>query len=206
MNSVVITKIGKCFDIAYNYSKGDAINNLFAVLDIDYVGKYAGISKDGTLSLLFNEEHSPSSGFKTKNYKFSKRMTGSYWHKDGFGKVFEAGCLVKDRNSNISHMCYFSGGDFTNSWCSESIANGFVNFLNKLVQFESLEDYITYEEVHKDEEWGNKDVCDKILELAKVIELYKKYHEINRALSITHEMEDLINRRIKFLLKDKNES
>lgn len=202
MKSFAITKIGKCFELASDDLKIDEIDNLFAVVDINYVYENIHSGKDGTITLIFNED-SPTYDFKTDIFIFSKEITGRFWHKYGFGKEFEAGCLVTDVNSKISHMCYFDGGDFTNSWDSESIAIGFINFLNKLVQFESLEDYIIYEEAYK---WKNKDLSDKILQLAKVIELYKKYYEINRALSITHKMEKLIDYRLEILLKESYKS
>ena len=203
--SLALTKIGNCFDYSRKDPQNHDIDNLFAVLNIDYVYENAG-SKNGTLSLIFNDKYSPTYEFRTGIFQFSKEMTGRFWHQDGFGKVFEAGCLVTDLNNNVSHMCYFEGGDFTNSWCGMSIARDFVKFLNKLVQFESLEDYIIYEEANKRVEWYNKDLSDKILQLAKIIELYKKYYTINRALSITHKMEVLIESRLESLLKNNEKS
>ncbi len=201
----VVCNVGKCYHV-YTYQKEyiDEIDDLVAIIDTDYAEEYAGGSKNGTVSLRIDIEESKE--FMVNNFVLSKEMTGRYWHENGYGKVFEAGCLIKDRNNEVTRVCYFTGGDFTNSWKPISIAFGFVNFLNKLAQFETLEDYVAYEGAILDEQWEHKDVCEKILNLAKVIDLYKKYKEINRTLSITHEMEELINRRLRSLLKNYQES
>ena len=201
MKSFVITKIGKCFEIASDDLKIDAIDNLFAVVDINYVYENIHSGKDGTITLIFNE-NSPTYDFKTDIFIFSKEITGRFFEEGYYGRAFEAGCMITDVNSKISHMCYFGGKftrDSTDYWVESSIVRAFVNFLNILVQFESLNDYIIYKENHT---WKNKDLSDKILQLAKVIELYKKYYEINRALSITHKMEKLIDYRLEILLKE----
>ena len=190
---IAITNIGKCFKVSNQDPDQNEIDDLFAVVEITYTG-----NNSGSLSIVYYD--GPYKSFGYENYEFPYEMTGNFWHVEGFGKKFEASCEVKDKGKNTSYICYFIGGDFTNSWCSKSIAWGFVNFLNKLVQFECLEDYKKYEEANNNNAWINKDVCDKILELAKVIELYKKYYEINRALSITHEMEELINKRLRYII------
>ena len=192
---VAITNVGNCFGVSYKNPDKDKIDDLFAIVEVGIEG-----NNKGAISIVHTNK--PSVFFHHGDYEFSKEMYGNFQHKYGFGKIFEAGCKVWDKKNNISHMCYFNGGDFTNEWGRKAVVGGFVDFLNRIVQFESLNDYMAYEEAHKEEEWENKDVCDKIVELAKVIELYKKYHEINRALSITHDMEDLINRRLRSLLKD----
>lgn len=218
---VAITKKGKCFDaVDYDYfstcKKDNLKEKLFAVLDIDYVRSVdanTNRSAGGTLSLIYNSVYTPLFNFRIDNYDISEEMIGRWClvpykevHNNGTltgnKVVFEAGCMVTDRNTKISRICYFEGEEKGHTWNEKSIATSFVNYLNKLVQFESLEDYITYEEAFQKGNWENKDVCVKILELAKVIELYKKYYEINRALNITHEMEELINKRIKSLIND----
>lgn len=196
---VAITKVGNCFSVSYKNPDTDEIDNKFAVVEIGIAG-----NDKGSLSIVHSNH--PTVFFYHGNYEFSKEMSGNFWHKYGFGKIFEVGCWVKDNKNNISHMCYFNGGAFTNEWGSVAVAEGFVNFLNQLVQFENLEDFLVYKDAQKNEEWENKNICDKILELAKVIELYKKYYEINRALHVTHEIEDLINQRLQSLLEVDEES
>ena len=202
MVSVAITKIGKCFHLSDKDPQKEDIDNLFAVLNIDYAYENVG-SENGTLTIILNTIYEYRTGIGI--FSFSNEMSGRFWYEDGSGHVYEAGCLVIDKQSQKSHMCYF---EYNNSKVSRFtlIAKGFVKFLNKLVQFESLEDYIIYEEANKKDEWENKNLSDKILQLAKIIELYKKYYTINRALSITHKMEVLIESRLESLLKNNEKS
>lgn len=192
---VAITNIGSSFSVSRQNPETEEINNLFAVVDIKI--------EDGQKlrKPLYIKYVGPYNVFGDWPYEFSHEIIGNYWPKEGYGKIFEAGCEVQDKKNKISYMCYFTGGDFTNSWCRNSVAKGFVNFLNTFYQFKSLEDYIAYDKANNNEEWDDKKMSEKILELSKIIELYKKYYEINRALPITHEIEDLINKRLKSLLK-----
>lgn len=200
---VGITKIGSCFNYSDQNSDKKDVENLWAVFDIGITSELN--QSKGSISIICDDSNRPYIG----DFIISKEMTGAFWKEGQFNTYFEIGCRVWQQiytSEKNFKMIYIHGSIFGNVSKEFSISRSLTHFFNKLIQFKNLEDFLAYEEANKDEEWENKDVCDKILELAKVIELYKKYYEINRALTITHEMEDLINQRLKSLLKDDEKS
>lgn len=75
------------------------------------------------------------------------------------------------------------------------------SFLNELCQYHSLEDYLNTSTLADKTQWNSQDTAEKICQLAKVIELYKKYKLINPALAIVRDMEALIEERLKQIIK-----
>ncbi|MDE6019743.1 MAG: hypothetical protein K2H01_01920 [Ruminococcus sp.] len=198
---VGITKIGSCFNYSTQNPDKNDIENLWHIFDIGITSKLN--QSKGSISIICGNNYGAA---HISDFIISQEMTGSFWEVDQFNSDFEIGCRVWQQiytSEKNSKMIYIHGSIFRNESKEFAITNSLTLFFNKLIQFKNLEDFLVYEEAHKDEEWENKEVCDKILELAKVIELYKKFHEINRALSVTHDMEDLINRRLISLLTNK---
>ncbi|MDE7412928.1 MAG: hypothetical protein K2N05_03935 [Muribaculaceae bacterium] len=75
------------------------------------------------------------------------------------------------------------------------------SFLNELCQYHSLEDCLNTSTLADKTQWNSQDTAEKICQLAKVIELYKKYKLINPALAIVRDMEALIEERLKQIIK-----
>lgn len=201
---IVVSKIGKYLDVATPNTDVEDIDNLWEELDINIVHEVDDYSK-GIISITFDQQTGPIFG----NFRLGKKISGSYWMDDYLYRKFIIGFEVWQdiyTGNRHSKICYFKGKIYKEDWNGRAVGMHFVSCLNNLIQFDCLEDYFSYLEVNNEEEWENKDICDKILELAKVIELYKKYQEINKALSVTHEMGELIKRRLKSLLEDNVES
>lgn len=196
---VALTKIGKYLDVTTQNTDVDDIDNLWEELDINIVHDVNKYSK-GIISITFDQATGPTFG----NFRLGKDISGNFWMDDCVYRKYIIGCEIWQdiyTGNRHSKICYFNGKIHKENWNDgKAIVMHLVSFFNKLIQFENLEDFLAYEDAHNDEEWENKDICDKILELTKVIELYKKYHEINRALAINHEMEVLINNRLKSLV------
>ncbi|MDE6339558.1 MAG: hypothetical protein K2K97_07200, partial [Muribaculaceae bacterium] len=72
--------------------------------------------------------------------------------------------------------------------------------LNQLVQFECLDDLLATEALDDKSRWNTLELCDKICELAAVVDLYKKYKDINPATAIVRDMEVLIEKRLKDMI------
>lgn len=197
-NKYYIIRIGNIFSWKVYEKDMDIPDNVWMILNIDYHNNLAYSSQsDGLISVeVVNSEPSWS------EFNFATILNGSYTHQFGYGKNFKLGWNITDKDNN-SQTCIISGGDLTNSWCRDSIARGIVNFLNILFQYENLNDYIASEEYQNDSIWTAKDTCEKILQLAEIITLYKKYRQLNSALGIVRKMETLIEKRLTSLVQEK---
>ena len=76
---------------------------------------------------------------------------------------YTLGCEVSDKDNK--KIIIISGYKFDDL---------ITRFLNKLAQYENLNDYLETEELGNNDQWELQNVADRICNLAKVIELYKK--------------------------------
>lgn len=191
MPKYYIKRIGDLFSCERAQEGVERPEDEWMTLNIEYADNLVySPQSDGIISI---EVESPEPAWS--EFQFNIVSNGSYIHQFGYGKVFTLGWNIKDKENN-SHVCLVHGGDLTNSWGYQSIARGIVQFLNILYQYKNLDDYKAAEESQDEALWKSKDTCDKILQLANVISLYKKYKEINPALGIVKQMENLIEKRL----------
>lgn len=199
MKKYYITKLGNVFR-AVEFKEGEEQpENMWLMLEVDLADKNHSVRSGGIISVQIMDECWEHFNKKEK-FHLDSLCSGSYSHKEGFGKVFKLGWNIKDQNGK-SHTLIITGGDFTNSWGYYSIIRDICRFLNELYQYDSIEDYLASKEVCDNSEWNLKDICDKVVSLAKVIELYQKYKSINPALLIVQEMEKTIENRLREIIK-----
>lgn len=200
MKKYYITKLGNVFRTVEFKEGEEQPENMWLKLGIDYYPTINNSQSGGIISIqIMNEclEHLHNN----EKYHLDSSCSGSYVHKENFGKIFKLGWNIKDQNGK-SHTLIITGGDFTNSWGSYSIVQDICRFLNELYLYDSIEDYLASKEVCDDSEWKSKEICDKVVSLAKVIELYQKYKSINPALLIVQEMEKAIENRLRGMIKN----
>lgn len=147
----------------------------------------------------------PSSSFEI--YSIIK---GIQWHVDGFGEVCEFCAQVRDTNNAEEKPVniLFYAGNYTKSYTQRDIASGIIEFYNNLLRFQTIEDYLLWDmtlnrEFKRDalKRNGEKpleiDLEDKILQIAEVIKLYKKYISINPVFTYKAELRKWISTNLK---------
>ena len=198
-----ITKSGNVFSGVKIKEDEEQPDNMWLKLEVDYTSNTYNSQSGGIISVQIIEqcwEHL----YNKEKFHLDNSCSGNYCHEFGFGKIFELGWNIKEQ-SGKSHTLIITGGDFTNSFGYFSIIHGICRFLNELYQYDNIEDYLASKEVCDSSEWKPKNVCDKIVSLAKVIELYQKYKSINPALLIVRKMEKAIEKRLKEIIESEQD-
>lgn len=141
-------------------------------------------------------------------------IKGLMWHEEGYGKVCELCVNLKEKTGgqNRIHNLFFYSGNYTTQFSYRDIAFDFVTFLNELIKFESVEDFIIWDKIkpdwHKDKAIKRhggpnteSNLEDKILQIAEVIKLYRSYISLNPVFTYKKELMDWIGINIYNLLK-----
>lgn len=203
MKKYYITKLGNVFR-AVEFKEGEEQpDNMWLKFEVDYTSNTYNSKSGGIISVQIIDQCCKHLSNEEK-FHLDNSCSGNYCHEFGFGKIFELGWNIKEQ-SGKSHTFIITGGDFTNSFGHFSIVHGICIFLNELYQYDTIEDYLASKEVCDSSEWKAKDVCDKIVSLAKVIELYQKYKSINPALLIVRKMEKAIEKRLKEIIESEQD-
>lgn len=134
-------------------------------------------------------------------FQFGFIAQGEYHHEDNFGKIFNIGWKIIDSNGN-DDILIIHGGDWTNSWGDTSVAKGLEKFLNELYQFETINDFKLYQDLKDDSSWKNKDIEDKIILLADVINIVRNYNSINPATYCIATLKEELYKKIKKLIAE----
>lgn len=142
-------------------------------------------------------------------------IKGLQWHVDGFGEVCELCAKVRDTNNSEDNLMsiLFYAGNFTRSYTQRDIATGIIEFFNNLLRFQTIEDYLLWDSTlnHKFKKDALKrngekplelDLEDKILQIADVLKLYKKYISINPVFTYKAELRKWISINLKKLLTE----
>lgn len=146
---------------------------------------YEGFKSKGICTFDFGDTK------KIGNFILGQIITGNWIKENDFNPMkYTLGCEVSDKDNK--KIIIISGYKFDDL---------ITRFLNKLAQYENLNDYLEAEELGNNDQWELQNVTDRICNLAKVIELYKKYKLINPALAIVRDMETLIEERLKQLMR-----
>lgn len=203
-------------------------NGIFSLaIKDDWVGSLAYIikieeerSKKSSRSIICNLEL-PGDADKNKyipipftTLEIDSNIKGLTWHEYGYGEVCEFCVNLKEKteNEDIIHNLFFYSGNSTNQFSYRDVAFDFVTFLNDLIKFEKVEDFIIWDKIktdwHKDKALQRhgglnteNDFEDKILQIAEVIKLYKYYTSINPVFTYKKELMDWISINIHNLLK-----
>ena len=129
------------------------------------------------------------------DFTIVRYMKGNYTcHNDYSMPYITYGCEIRDSFGTKS-VTVLKGLD---------IKLKIIKLLNTLSQFDCLNDFLTVKLLENKENWETLELADKICEIADVVNLYKKYKEINPALSIVRDVESLIDARIKSLIKNES--
>ncbi len=139
---------------------------------------------------------------KVGNFLIKRTLSGSIWHKDGFGKCWELSCQVKDLEFESFDNLIISGGAFTNSFGFGSVVGSIASFFNKLQQFENLEDWHLYHNAQKsntDREQEEKDA--QIFSVGELINLFAKYKALNPVSPITKNLQQMIESQLKDIMQ-----
>lgn len=126
------------------------------------------------------------------NFTINRLMQGSWTcFNDYSNSKSTYGCHVKDTTGEET-VVIIEGYHITDE---------IVKFFNILSQFESLKEYLSVNVLDYNSHWASLELADKICELAEVVKIYKKYKEINPATAIVRDMESLIEKRLKSIIK-----
>ena len=194
MDKFYITKVGNVFDYIRFKEDEEQPDNMWLKLEVDY--------RDGIISVQIIDQCWKHLNNEEK-FHLDNSCAGNYWHESR-RNIFELGWNIKEQ-SGKSHTLIITGVYFNNSLWYFSIVRGICRFLNELYQYDTIEDYLAFKEVCDSSEWKSKDVCDKIVSLAKVIELNQKYKSINPALRCVWEMEQAIEKRLKDIIESEQD-
>ncbi|MBD5273568.1 MAG: hypothetical protein HDS36_01715 [Bacteroides sp.] len=142
-------------------------------------------------------------------YDFDKNIEGEIYHESGFGKVWNLGWDVSNGRDrwDDAKVLSFSGGAYTTQFAGEySIVESICSFLNRLYEFDDINDYIHfYENLDRDRQsFLSQETKDQILELAELIQLCEKYSRINPNKPFLRELNSDIEKRIKWILSVQN--
>lgn len=141
-------------------------------------------------------------------YDFGENIEGHIYHKDGFGEVWNLGWEVSNGRDkwNDAKVLSFSGGEYTSQFGGpRSIISSICLFLNNLYQFNDIFDYILFykENIKDSKQILSEETKDQILELAELIQLCEKYSKINPNKPFIRTLNSDIEKRIRWILKDK---
>lgn len=186
-----IYKNYNCFTLSEKEREGEYYWGKFKV---NYVNR---TNESGIISITFERLPNPT----VEHITFSSRLSGEFHHENGYGKVFKLGWEIEDKTKN-KEVVIVKGGDWTNSWCSRSIAVGIMDFLNDFYQFDSIKDYNLSRQIKDNSLWSNKDSLEKFILLADTINLYLKYHSLNPASYCVREFEKDIKKSLKKLIEN----
>lgn len=185
MERFYITRSGNLFSSVKAEEGTGAPENQWMTLDIDYQHYSADVNKSDRIISVEVKNHEPT----WSAFHFGTIINGRYKSR------FILGWEVRDKENNCQ-ICLIQGKVPSIYWSGSSIAREIVLFLNILYQYENLIDYKASNDFQNDSLWETKDICEKILQLANVINLYTKYKEINPALGIVKQMESLIEQKL----------
>lgn len=133
---------------------------------------------------------------KVGQFGIAPTIKGRIWHQNNFGNVWELLFDIKDKNSQSENLLYKSG-EFTNSFSSFSIAYSITKFMNTIHRFVSVEDYRIYEIISDKQRHESE---DEILNISKVINLYRKYEQINPVFPYKNQLREWIEKKLKTLI------
>lgn len=196
MTEYIVTKINGIYHVYYsensyyiNHHANDPIWKTFIYESSETQRHFKNYESRGISQIQF--QHC-SQCLAIGNFKLDLKIEGRWWSKNDFGNTYwyTLGWKVTD-NTGQSKTIVIKGS---------SIESTISKFLNSLAQFDTLEEYISLEEASNNQDWGLKEITDKICSLAKIIELYNKYKQINPALAIVTEIEELVEKRLKEIL------
>lgn len=188
-----IYETGNCFSYRPTEREDDSYKWGECEISISSIGDYNGI-----IGIVFDDL--PIQIYK--KFTFESNISGSYAHERGYGKYFELGWEVRDNKSNEKFILKVTGSDYTNSWGAGSVARGLVKFLNDIHQFNSITDYIKYNNICDNRLWEGMTYKDKIVALADAIKIYDTYIKINPAAFTIKDLEKILKKRMESMLKD----
>lgn len=193
------------------------VGNLFSCIattknDIDTSGMiFWGILKVGYSGSLVSATFTKGDGYESDKFDFSddNLIEGEIHHKSGFGKVWNLGWEVSNGASDWinARVLSFSGGAYTTQFAGEyDIVNSICLFLNRLYEFEDINDYIYfYENLDRDRKsFLSQETKNQILELAELIQLCEKYSRINPNKPFIRTLNSDIEKRIRWILNVQN--
>ena len=188
-----IFEVQKCED---SLNETRDITNAWNIIDISH-SRVPGCTYN-TISCVL-EGGTAKAGYY-ENYEIEPCIQGSWNGNLNYGNQWELTIKVKssDCNHNISfratHGCF---SEFSSLYYH--IGKSLCEFLNKLILFKSLEDFETYDKLTNDD--CTTDLEHTIINLSKIITLFRTYTEINPSLPITKHMRDWIESSLKKITK-----
>lgn len=138
-----------------------------------------------------------SNYIKVGQFGVANIIKGRMWHQKGYGKVWELLFNINDENSHSEKILY-RDSTFTNSFSSFSIAYSITKFMNTIHRFVSVEDYRIYKIISDDQRYDSE---DEILNISKVINLYRKYEQIDPVFPYKDQLREWIEKKLKTLIR-----
>lgn len=147
------------------------------------------------------------------NFKILDCIQGIQWRDKGFVEICELCARIKDTAKPEEEPVNLIFYEAIHSNPEKDIAKGIITFLNDLLRFQTVDDYKIWDSIRESsfreraqERNGEKpfelDWEDKILKIADVIKLYKKYVSLNPVFTYKAELRKWISSNLKKLLTE----